>query len=77
MAPPSRCNTEQKEFLLKHVSSFLEGQKKGRLNKFWVIVDARWFQRWEVVEDATIVDVEERQKAYGKKVASWKKYIRH
>ncbi|KAF9495626.1 hypothetical protein BDN71DRAFT_1430846 [Pleurotus eryngii] len=68
MAPPSRCNAKQKEFLLKHVSGFLKAQKKGRLDKFWVIVNARWFQKWKVVKDAAIVDVEERQKAYGKEV---------
>ncbi len=77
MAPPSRCNPAQKEYLLKHVSAYLEAQKKGRHDQFWVMVHTGWFQQWEIVEDASIVDVDERQKAYGEEVESWKKVSEH
>lgn len=73
MAPPSKCSPKQLEFLVDLIPAFLEAQKKGRLDKFWVPLEAEWFREWEVVEDTTIVDTKERQKAYGKEVAGWKK----
>ncbi|KAJ8690860.1 hypothetical protein PTI98_012257 [Pleurotus ostreatus] len=76
MAPPSKCSPKQLEFLVNLIPTYLEEQKKGRLDKFWVYLAAEWFREWEVVEDMTITDATERQTAYGNEVAGWKKYIK-
>lgn len=72
MAPPSKSSPEQKEFLLKLVDEFLEAQKKGMLCKFWVRLHGEWFQKWEITEDAKIMDVAERQKAHGEAIQAKK-----
>lgn len=57
---------------MKLMNEFLESQKKGRLDKFWVQLYGEWFPRWEIVEDMTIGDVAERKAALGAAVLAQK-----
>lgn len=65
MAPPSKVNAEQKEFLSSLIDNFLEAQKKNRLDKFWTASYLEWFRRWPIEEDASIKDATKRVSAYG------------
>ncbi|KAF4590567.1 hypothetical protein EYR38_009869 [Pleurotus pulmonarius] len=76
MAPPDKVTPEQKEFLFKLMSEFLEQQKKGKLHKFWVMLYGEWFRQWEIVEDLTIEDMTERKEALGAEIKAKKSYLR-
>ncbi|KAF4563419.1 hypothetical protein AB1N83_010866 [Pleurotus pulmonarius] len=76
MAPRDKVNPDQKEFLMKHMNDFLEAQKMGRLDKFYVLLYGEWFQKWPTTEDMTIEDESKRKEALGAVVLALKSYLR-
>ncbi|KDQ32240.1 hypothetical protein PLEOSDRAFT_165491 [Pleurotus ostreatus PC15] len=76
MAPPDKVSAEQKTFLFSLMNAYLEAQKIGRLDKFWLEMQGAWFHKWAEEEDTTITDKEERATAHAEAIAARIKYLR-
>ncbi len=70
MAPPDKVSAEQKAFLFSLMNTYLEAQKIGRLDKFWLEMQGAWFHKWAEEEDSTITDKEERATAHAEAIAA-------
>lgn len=46
MAPPSWATKEQLDFLHERYATFLDHQKRGKLVKFWSILEYQWFDSY-------------------------------
>ncbi|KAF4582599.1 hypothetical protein EYR38_006213 [Pleurotus pulmonarius] len=58
------------------MEAYLEAQKKGRLDKFWLEMWGAWFQEWPEHEDMSIVDPKERAVAHTATLEKQKKYLK-
>ncbi|KAF9491569.1 hypothetical protein BDN71DRAFT_1433871 [Pleurotus eryngii] len=76
MAPQDKVTSKQKDFLFTLVNAYLEAQKKGQHNKFWLKLNGAWFKEWPEQEDTSIKDLQERAAAFRAVVQKKKIYLK-
>jgi hypothetical protein len=51
MAPPRWTTTEQYEFLVGYIPTFLDYTAKNKQPKFWALLNNAWFARWPEIDE--------------------------